>query len=93
MEKDLKMRADTLLHAMGLNLNTAINIFIHQVVKSESIPFMLTATPSEDMSPYDLPLIRRKLAEAEEQAADPRTERMSRDEVFAKRRMKYGYDI
>jgi DNA-damage-inducible protein J len=93
VDKELKTRADALLDSMGLNLSTAINIFIRQVVKTESIPFMLTANPAEDMDRYDLPLIRRKLAEAEAQAADPGTKRLSREEIFAKRREKYGYEI
>ena len=39
MDVDLKKQADTKLASMGLNMTTAMNIFLHQVVRQGKIPF------------------------------------------------------
>lgn len=37
----LKKEAETILKDLGLNMSTAINIFLRQVIKKKSIPFSL----------------------------------------------------
>ena len=39
MDKDLKMQADELFSALGLNMTTAMNMFLRQVVRQGRIPF------------------------------------------------------
>ena len=39
MDVDLKKQAETMLASMGLNMTTAMNIFLHQVVRQGKIPF------------------------------------------------------
>lgn len=51
----------------------------------------------EDYKIYEeflhLRYIDKKLAEAEKEATDNNTKRLSHDEVFSKLRKKYGYDL
>ena len=39
MDTELKKQAETMLASMGLNMTTAMNIFLHQVVRQGKIPF------------------------------------------------------
>ena len=41
MDRDLKERADILFNRMGLNMTTAINTFVRQCLREESIPFQI----------------------------------------------------
>jgi DNA-damage-inducible protein J len=41
MDKDLKERADVLFNRMGFNMTTAINTFVRQCLREESIPFQI----------------------------------------------------
>lgn len=42
MDKELKKEAEKLFDELGLNLSSAINIFIRQAVREQAIPFMIT---------------------------------------------------
>ncbi len=42
MDKELKKKAETLFDELGLNLSSAINIFIRQAVREQAIPFAIT---------------------------------------------------
>jgi len=92
IDKEIKHQAEELLDEMGLNLSTAVNIFIRQLVRDGSIPFKIT-TKREDLSQYNLPFIRGKLAEAETENNDPSVKRIGVDEVMRKYQEKYGYEI
>ena len=39
MDKELKKQADAMLSDMGLNMTTAMNMFLRQVVRQGRIPF------------------------------------------------------
>ena len=39
MDVELKKQAEKMLASMGLNMTTAMNIFLHQVVRQGKIPF------------------------------------------------------
>jgi DNA-damage-inducible protein J len=41
IDRDLKTRADTLFNAMGMNLTTAVNVFVRQAVQEQAIPFRI----------------------------------------------------
>jgi len=45
MDKDLKESADILFSNMGLNMTAAVNTFVRQCLRDESIPFQI--------KPYD----------------------------------------
>ena len=43
VDKDLKESAERLFHRMGMNMSTALNIFLRKTVDEEAIPFVITA--------------------------------------------------
>lgn len=50
MDSQIKKQFDSLCQQFGMSSNTAINIFINQVVRSRSIPFTVSIEiPKEDV--------------------------------------------
>jgi DNA-damage-inducible protein J len=49
VDKDLKEKADKLFDSLGLNMTTAINVFLRQCVREQAIPFRIQATPQEEV--------------------------------------------
>ena len=45
VDAELKKEVENCLEDMGLNMSTAINIYLKQIVKQRAIPFRVTATP------------------------------------------------
>lgn len=43
VDKNLKKEAEILFDSLGINMTTAINIFLRQSVRSQGIPFPITA--------------------------------------------------
>ena len=41
IDRDLKMEADRLFNDMGMNLTTAVNVFVRQAVLERAIPFKI----------------------------------------------------
>ena len=49
MDTELKKQAETMLSDMGLNMTTAMNMFLRQVVRQGRIPFEIaTDIPNEE---------------------------------------------
>ena len=92
IDKDVKRQAEELLYDMGLNLSTAVNVYIRQLIREGNIPFRIGAY-KEDLALYDLKFIRQKLAEAENEAANPDVKLLDMNEVMGKYQEKYGYEI
>ena len=46
VDKDLKDRADMLFDRLGLNMTTALNVFLRKAVDEEGIPFPVSAKGS-----------------------------------------------
>lgn len=44
MDSNIKKQFDQLCQQFGMSANTAINIFVNQVIRSRSIPFVISAT-------------------------------------------------
>ncbi|MDR0906595.1 MAG: type II toxin-antitoxin system RelB/DinJ family antitoxin, partial [Oscillospiraceae bacterium] len=42
IDKELKLQADSLFSELGMNLTTAITVFIRQTVREKKIPFEIT---------------------------------------------------
>ena len=47
VENDVKNKAQTLFSALGLDMTSAINIFLRQAIRKNGIPFDLIAEPSQ----------------------------------------------
>ena len=43
MDKALKEQVDSLLSELGMNMTTAISIFLRQTVRERAIPFQISA--------------------------------------------------
>ena len=49
MDSDLKAVAEALYEELGMNLSTALNIFVRQSLRERGIPFKITeGTPSKE---------------------------------------------
>ena len=71
MDRDLKERADILFSKMGLNMTTAVNTFVRQCLREESIPFQI--------KPYDE--YKAKIELSLRQANEGRLTAFSMDEL------------
>jgi DNA-damage-inducible protein J len=76
---ELKEQAETLFSQIGMNMTTAINVFLKASVRAGRIPFDLIG--DDEVLRRE---IRGKLAEAQEYAQRPDALRMDKDEFFAK---------
>ena len=47
MDEDLKKQADYLFNELGLNMSTAVNMFVRQAVRTAGIPFEVTIRTAE----------------------------------------------
>lgn len=45
VDVELKNAAESCLNEMGMNMSTAINIYLKQIVKRRAIPFTISANP------------------------------------------------
>ncbi|MHC6203674.1 type II toxin-antitoxin system RelB/DinJ family antitoxin [Breznakiellaceae bacterium SP9] len=39
LDKDVKERAESMFNGLGMNLSTAVNVFIHQTLRQGKLPF------------------------------------------------------
>lgn len=54
VDSDLKNEADKLFNELGLNLSSAVNIFLRQAIREQSIPFKISLnTKDRIMDKYD----------------------------------------
>jgi len=48
IDRDLKEEADQIFNLLGMNLTTAITVFIRQAVRQKKIPFEITLYPENN---------------------------------------------
>ena len=48
VDEDVKRRAEMICQELGLNLSTAVNVFLRQSVRAGGIPFELRLSPNEE---------------------------------------------
>ncbi len=48
MDADLKAQADELFSDLGLNMTTAVNMFVRQAIRQQGIPFTVTRAPNAE---------------------------------------------
>jgi addiction module RelB/DinJ family antitoxin len=48
IDRDLKDEADQVFSALGMNLTTAITVFVRQAVRQKKIPFEIALYPDKD---------------------------------------------
>ena len=67
LDETLKKQAEIIYESMGLNMSTALQIFVTQTVARGSIPFSIEADDDAMYRAYVL----RELAESKKEAMDP----------------------
>ena len=53
VDEELKKQAESLLSDMGLNMTTAVNIFLRQVLRTGGIPFEITTRTDDFYNPVN----------------------------------------
>ena len=48
IDRELKNEADEMFNALGMNLTTAITVFVRQAVRQKKIPFEVSLCPESD---------------------------------------------
>lgn len=46
-DKDIKSAAEKIFEQLGLNMTTAVNVFLREVIRENGIPFRLVLSPNE----------------------------------------------
>lgn len=69
VDSELKEQAQSLFNFLGLDMTTAINLFLRQSVLTDSVPFAISARPNEETI--------RAMVESEYLAKDKNTKRYS----------------
>ncbi len=69
LDETLKKQAEIIYESMGLNMSSALQLFVAQTVARGSIPFIIEADEAARQRAYVL----RELAESKKEALDPQT--------------------
>ena len=79
MDRDLKTQADILFNKMGMNMTTAVNVFVRQAVQEQAIPFKIYVNDDSAV------LLRAKeaLKDMQAQSVINGTSEMTMDEIDA----------
>ena len=65
IEDSLKEKADYLFDELGLNMTTAVNIFVRQAVRQGRIPFDITINTDPFYSATNMNVLKQSIAEAD----------------------------
>ncbi|MCL2120876.1 MAG: type II toxin-antitoxin system RelB/DinJ family antitoxin [Clostridiales bacterium] len=65
MDDSLKEKADSLFEELGLNMTTAVNIFVRQVIRQGGIPFEITTKIDPFYSESNLRVLRQSIQDAD----------------------------
>ena len=90
IDGDLKQSAQRVFSEMGLDLTTAIELFLRTAVQEERIPFDIRTERAYRESTHRA-YINAALEESMLEANDPNAKRYTHEEIFAPLRKKYGY--
>lgn len=61
IDEELKRQTESLLTEMGLNMTTAVNMFLRQVLRTGGIPFEVTARKDDFYSPVNQQVLRESI--------------------------------
>ncbi len=65
LDEDLKKQTEKLLADMGLNMTTAVNIFLRQVLRTGGIPFEITTRKDDFYNPANQTRLRNSIKNLE----------------------------
>ena len=89
IDSEIKSQFDKVCEQIGMSANTAFNVFVKAVVRTRSIPFKISAHPTEDNVLRDFYEFRKQIAASDrpELTMEEINEeiRLAREEMAAKR--------
>jgi len=65
LDDGLKEKADCLFNELGLNMTTAVNIFVRQAVRQGSIPFEITVNTDPFYSASNMIVLKQSIGDAD----------------------------
>lgn len=71
IDDDVKNKADKLFGELGLNMSTAVNIFLKQSLRQGGIPFEITARTDAFYSKTNIERLTKSIKNAEDGNLDP----------------------
>ncbi len=87
IDRDLKVKADRLFHEMGMNLTTAVNVFVRQAVLEQAIPFKIYRSANENAgASTNIEQRRAAMQEIRDLLADVDSNTVDVDRMKAERR-------
>ncbi|WP_342547471.1 type II toxin-antitoxin system RelB/DinJ family antitoxin [Paenibacillus sp. FSL P2-0089] len=66
IDEDLKKEAELLFSDLGLNMTTAINIFVRQSLRQGGIPFEITTQTDPFYNPSNLKWLKQSIQQMEQ---------------------------
>ena len=66
IDDSLKEKADSLFEELGINMTTAFNMFVRQVIRQGGIPFEITTRIDPFYSARNLKVLMQSIKEADE---------------------------
>ena len=66
VDEDVKRRAESVFHELGLTISAGINLYLSQVALQRGIPFLLTQITHDNQSLFDM---RKQIEEMKAQKA------------------------
>ena len=86
VDENVKRQASALFEELGLDMSTAMNLFLRQSIRHGGIPFEVRMSNRASVASKEDLLAKLQEAEAEMKSGAPS---MSHEEVWAKMRAKY----
>lgn len=66
MDEDLKKEAESLFSDLGLNMTTAVNIFVRQSIRQGGIPFEITTQTDPFYNPVNLRRLKQSIQQLDQ---------------------------
>ena len=66
LDDNLKEKADSLFEELGLNMTTAVNMFVRQVVRQGGIPFEITTRMDPFYSDSNMRVLKQSIKDADD---------------------------
>ena len=83
IDRSLKDEADQIFNALGMNLTTAITVFVRQAVRQKKIPFEIALYPEEDSNGVTLRGASAASERIWQSSIRQGTDKLSMDEIDA----------
>ena len=87
IDRELKTKADRLFNDMGMNLTTAVNVFVRQAVLERAIPFKISRVVENARATASIEQRRSAMQEIRDSLADVDGSGVDLDQMRAERRM------